>query len=104
MKYLVQKLGLDKFRAAIEAEAARVEAARGAALRAQVRETVAGWVVPKAAASRGTTAAAPGFEHWRDTNTRPQSQKGYRAAIAQLPLGDVTSDQMRAVAELARQY
>jgi sulfite reductase beta subunit-like hemoprotein len=104
MKYLVQKLGLDKFRAAIEAEVARVEAERGEALRAQVRDTVAGWVVPEAAASRGAAAAAPGFEHWRETNTRPQKQKGFRAAIVQLPLGDITSDQMRTVAQLARQH
>ena len=104
MKYLVQKLGLDKFRAAVEAEAARVEAERGEALRVQVRETVAGWTVPKAAAAPAPVAEAPGFEHWRETNTRPQLQKGFRAAIVQLPLGDITSDQMRAVAGLARQY
>jgi sulfite reductase beta subunit-like hemoprotein len=104
MKYLVQKLGLDKFRAAVEAEAGRVETERGDALRSQVRETVAGWVVPKAAAPRGTSAPAPGFEHWHATNTRPQRQAGFRAAIVQLPLGDVTSEQMRAVAQLARQY
>jgi sulfite reductase beta subunit-like hemoprotein len=104
MKYLVQKLGLDKFRAAVEAEVARVETERGDALRTQVRDTVAGWVVPAAAAPRGTSAEAPGFEHWLETNTRPQRQKGLRAAIVQLPLGDITSDQMRAVAQLARQY
>ena len=104
MKYLVQKLGLDKFRAAIEAEAARVETERGEALRAQVRETVAGWVVPEAAPSRPATAAGPGFEHWQATNTCAQRQPGFRAAIVQLPLGDITSEQMRAVAQLARQY
>ncbi len=104
MKYLAQKLGLDKFRAAVEAEAAHVEAERGEALRAQVRETVAAWVEPKAAAAPAAAPAAPGFEHWQDTNTRPQRQRGFRAVVVQLPLGDITSDPLRAVARLARQY
>ena len=104
MKYLAQKLGLERFRGAIEAEAARVEAERGEQLRAQVRETVAAWADPKPAAAPAAAPEAPGFEHWRETNTRPQRQRGYRAAIVQLPLGDITSDQMRAVARLVRQY
>ena len=31
---------------------------------------------------------------------RPQRQDGYAAVVVQLPLGDITSDQMRAVARL----
>jgi sulfite reductase beta subunit-like hemoprotein len=104
MKYLVQKLGLARFRAVVETEAARVEAERGDALRAQVRETVAGWAVPEPAAPSAAAPPAPGFEHWRETNTRPQRQAGFRTAIVQVPLGDVGSDQMRVVADLARRY
>ncbi|HJQ85571.1 MAG TPA: nitrite/sulfite reductase, partial [Candidatus Binatia bacterium] len=44
------------------------------------------------------------FDHWARTNTRPQRQAGYRAALVQLPLGDLTTDQMRAVARLAREH
>src|SRR5207245_2754615 len=46
MKYLVQRMGLEKFRAAVEGEAERVAAERGAELRAQVREAVAAYRVP----------------------------------------------------------
>jgi sulfite reductase (ferredoxin) len=45
---------------------------------------------------------AEGFEAWRATNTRPQPQEGYVVATVRLPLGDLTSDQMRALARLAR--
>src|SRR2546426_817951 len=38
MKYLAQRMGVEKFRAAIEGEVAQVDAERGAELRAQVRE------------------------------------------------------------------
>jgi sulfite reductase beta subunit-like hemoprotein len=102
MKYLVQKMGLEKFRAAIEGEVERVSAERGSELREQVREAVAAHRVPAAAAApRNAAAPAPGYEHWYRTNTRPQRQAGHRAAVVQLPLGDLTSDQMRALARLA---
>jgi sulfite reductase beta subunit-like hemoprotein len=104
MKYLVQKMGLEKFRAAVEAEAERVAAERGEELRADVREHVAAYRVPPAPDPRRPVAAPlPGFAHWRRTNTRPQRQPGYHVALVQLPLGDVTSEQMRVVARLVRE-
>jgi sulfite reductase beta subunit-like hemoprotein len=44
------------------------------------------------------------FARWRTTNVRPQKQFGYVMAIASVPLGDLTSDQMRVIGELARAY
>jgi sulfite reductase beta subunit-like hemoprotein len=105
MKYLVQKMGLDKFRAAIEAEVERVAAERGAELREEVREAVAAYrdappPAPRAAAGKASAET----EHWMRTNTHPQKQPGYRAVVVQLPIGDMTSDQMRALARLSREY
>src|SRR5205809_4449507 len=40
MKYLVNKMGIDKFKATVEAEVRRVESERGTELRAEVREVV----------------------------------------------------------------
>jgi len=103
MKYVVQKMGLEKFRATVLAEVARVEAERGEELRAEIRTMVADYVMPEPPRSPVAIAApAPGFEHWARTNTRPQRQAGYRTALVQLPLGDITSEQMRGLAQLAR--
>ena len=44
------------------------------------------------------------YARWRGTNVRPQKQFGYVMAVAAAPLGDLTSDQMRVVADLARAY
>ena len=44
------------------------------------------------------------YFQWRETNVRPQKQFGYTMAIATVPLGDLTSEQMRVVADLARAY
>jgi sulfite reductase (NADPH) hemoprotein beta-component len=49
----------------------------------------------------------PGDEaylRWRASNVRPQKQFGYVMATATTPLGDLTSEQMRVVGELARAY
>jgi sulfite reductase (NADPH) hemoprotein beta-component len=44
------------------------------------------------------------YARWRLTNVRPQKQQGYVIATATVPLGDLTSEQMRVVADLARAY
>src|SRR5262249_46850915 len=44
------------------------------------------------------------YARWRMTNVRPQKQPGYVIATATVPLGDLTSEQMRVIGELARAY
>ena len=45
-----------------------------------------------------------GYARWRSTNVRPQKQSGYAIVIAAVPLGDLTSEQMRVLGELALAY
>lgn len=44
------------------------------------------------------------YARWSTTNVRPQKQPGYVMAVAAVPLGDLTSEQMRVIAELSRTY
>jgi sulfite reductase beta subunit-like hemoprotein len=44
------------------------------------------------------------YARWRATNVRPQKQFGYMMVVASAPLGDLTSDQMRVLGELAQAY
>src|SRR5437762_4644825 len=44
------------------------------------------------------------YAQWRSTNVRPQKHFGYVIAIATVPLGDLTGEQMRVVGELSRAY
>ncbi len=44
------------------------------------------------------------YASWRETNVRPQKQFGFMAAIVTVPLGDMTSAQMRVLADLSRAY
>jgi sulfite reductase beta subunit-like hemoprotein len=105
MKYVVKKMGPERFRATVEAEVARVEAERGAELRRELRHWVDGHVVP-APAGAAAPAAPPRatFAAWRRTNVRPQRQAGFASVVVQLPLGDVTVEEMRELAALARRF
>ena len=44
------------------------------------------------------------YARWRTTNVRPQKQFGYLMATVTVPLGDLSSEQMRVLGELARAY
>jgi sulfite reductase (NADPH) hemoprotein beta-component len=44
------------------------------------------------------------YARWRSTNVKPQKQFGYLMATVSVPLGDLTSMQMRVLGELARAY
>ena len=44
------------------------------------------------------------YTRWRATNVHPQKQFGYALVMATIPLGDMTSDQLRVVADLAEGY
>lgn len=49
-------------------------------------------------------SADPEFQKWYDTNVYGQRQAGYATVTIALPLGDITSDQLRALADIARTY
>ena len=48
--------------------------------------------------------ADPEFDRWRRTNVYQQKQSGHVTITVTLPLGDITSDQLRALADMARRY
>jgi sulfite reductase (NADPH) hemoprotein beta-component len=129
MKWLVKKLGWDRFQEEILAELARVRAegvpplpfdperppeeqppadprppppspeALAASVRAQ-RPHGPG-LHPAARPAEATPAA---LAAWARTNVRPQRQPGYAVATVTVPLGDLSSAQLRAVAALSRAY
>jgi sulfite reductase beta subunit-like hemoprotein len=106
MKYLMRKLGADGFGKALDQEIARVEATRGAALRQETREYIAGFTTP--AATRPAAAAAAsdtaGYEAWRATNAAEQRDAGRFLVTVTIPIGDYTTTQGRALADLARDH
>lgn len=104
MKYLAKKWGEERFRNEIEQEFAKVEAECGAELRQELREIHATYRDPKPARPAGEAKAGDAtFERWRRTNTFVQKQAGYFGVMVQVPLGDVTTHQFRALATMSRE-
>ena len=102
LKFVVQKLGIEEFRRVVEEERERLpvdEAWTTYLGDLSVDDEKA--LKPGAALSSNLS---PDVAEWRRTNARPQIQDGYMVATVRLPLGDLTSKQARALAELARRY
>jgi len=53
---------------------------------------------------QGTIGHETPFQMWKRTNVIAQKQAGYAAVVIKLPMGDLTSQQMFAVADLAERY
>lgn len=104
LKFVVQKLGIDEFRRLVAEERARLpHDERWTSFLEGIRAQAERPRRDPGLLSLGRRAP-DGFEVWKKTNVRPQRQEGYAVATVALPLGDLTSAQMRALADLARRY
>jgi sulfite reductase (ferredoxin) len=104
LKFLVSKLGLDEFKRLVQEECEK--------LTPDPRWT--DWIPSVAEFQEqplkdgGLLEILPvrpeGFDEWHKTNVYRQRQGGYATVTVALPLGDITSDQLRALADIVRQY
>ncbi|MCS6869707.1 MAG: nitrite/sulfite reductase [Thermus sp.] len=104
LKFLVKKWGIAAFREAVREERRVVRlTASGADLEA--------WTPPQDPPPprlpnppRKPFSFAPGFDAWRRTNLFRQKQEGFYTVTVRLPLGDITPEGLRALADLAETY
>jgi sulfite reductase (ferredoxin) len=104
LKFVIQKMGLDEFK--------RVVMEERKTLRPEPRWTeylkdVAAYREESSKPSALLQISGPAdaeFDRWRRTNVYQQKQSGYTTVTIALPLGDITSDQLRALADIARRY
>ncbi|MBI4606132.1 MAG: nitrite/sulfite reductase [Planctomycetes bacterium] len=110
MKFLVEQMGIEKFRAAVLAERARLPGdPRWTSYLAEAEREIERPLKPGAEIdwrSMPPVDAAwwSDFLAWSRANVRPQSQTGYSIATVFLPLGDITADQLRGLARVSRKY
>jgi len=104
LKFVIQKIGLEEFK--------RVVAEERSILPAEPRWTEYLKDVPayrEEPAKPGALLNISGpidaaFDRWRQTNVYRQKQAGYATVTITLPLGDITANQLRALADIARKY
>jgi sulfite reductase (NADPH) hemoprotein beta-component len=128
LKFVVKQLGWEAFRARVMEELEAFVATGGAPLRLSAQQLKSldapDWEPAQAPSVNAVAAAAvtpvngpgimPGsvklqtvddpFVRWGQTNVTPQKQAGYHHVTVRLPLGDMTSGQMRVLADLAEAY
>lgn len=104
LKFVIQKIGMDEFRRLVTEERA--------ILPHDDRWTS---YLPNVGANPEQPAKSSallqidgardiGFERWRKTNVYAQRQPGYVTVTVSLPLGDITANQLRKLADISRAY
>lgn len=103
MRYLVHEMGFEKFQKLVLKERVIVNATKSTSVKLEIVEEQ----TPSAAASivsHESSANPSGFQRWLHTNTVPQKQQGYVMAFITLQSGDITSRQLKALAEISREF
>lgn len=103
IKFLVAKLGIDEFRRLVlEERKILPEDARWTEYLGKISEHEE---TPLKDPTPLVKENLPiGFEEWYQSNISQQRQEGYVVATLNLPLGDITSDQLRGLSDIARKY
>ncbi|MGQ0809813.1 MAG: sulfurtransferase TusA family protein [Nitrospiraceae bacterium] len=117
MKFVIEKLGFDEFKRRWEEAYSAMGHARPTQepitlLRHQ--DNPVPLIMPTSKGAQNGSVEGNGtrqsigqetpFEMWKRTNVVPQKQSGYVAAVVKLFMGDLTTDQMFFVADLADRY
>ena len=104
MKFLVVKLGLDEFkRLVLEERAILPFDPRWTAYLSNLEQQQETPSRPPGLVQLGASEPEDRRE-WRASNVYTQRQAGYATVTVALPLGDITADQLRALATIARTY
>ncbi len=105
LKFVVAKLGIDELRRVVlEERAALRPDPRWTAWLPGVAEAGEKPLIPASSLVRHAGPKETPFDQWRASNVLPQKQPGYALVTVTLPLGDVSSRQLRALADVARRY
>ncbi len=103
IKFLVAQLGIEEFRRLVQEE--RRSLTRDARWTAYLDDLSSEAEQPlKDGEPLGAEPAASSFAAWSRSNVYRQRQPGYAVVTVSLPLGDVASDQLRGLADVARRF
>jgi sulfite reductase (ferredoxin) len=102
IKFLVQDLGIEKFRELILEE--RKTLTNDPRWTDFVGDAEKFEEAPLKPPGKAPLLGSESFQRWMKTNTRAQKQEGYTVVTVALPLGDITSNQLRSLADIARRF
>ncbi len=106
LKYVLRKMGRERFAEALREEFAAVKSRGGTPLDLSVVEPSPAPPPPSTERPDGEAPGVrgAGYLAWRAANTFTQDQPGYTTVISRHALGRVTAEQLRALARLCVEY
>jgi len=103
IKFLIAQLGVDEFKRLVDEERATLTPdPRWTAYLEEIHITDEKPLHP--VEPLNTENYSEDFNKWYKTNIWHQKQEGYATATIALPLGDITADQLRGLADIARRF
>jgi sulfite reductase (ferredoxin) len=103
IKFLVAQLGIEQFKRLVLEERALLENdPRWTEYLSEIHELDEKPLRPSKPLADALQTES--FQRWYKTNIFHQKQAGYATATVTLPLGDVTADQLRALADISRRF
>jgi sulfite reductase (ferredoxin) len=102
MRYLVNEMGWEKFQNLVLKERAIMKMILSLVVKLEVDKTPD--VLRKLSISSEIPSIPQGYSRWAKSNTVKQKQPGFSSVFLTLESGDVTSNQLRVIADIAREF
>ena len=104
MRYLVDEMGWDKFQNLVLKERAIVRATQSVIVKLEVDDTPNEIKRPISVSGTDGKQTSDGYSRWYKTTTFKQKQDGFRSVFVTLEAGDITSNQLRSLAQICRDF
>ncbi|KAG0512162.1 MAG: Sulfite reductase ferredoxin [Nitrosopumilales archaeon] len=104
MRYLVDEMGWDKFQNLVLKERAIVRATQSVIVKLEVDDTPNEIKRPISVSGTDGKQTPDGYSRWYKTTTFKQKQDGFRSVFVTLEAGDITSNQLRSLAQICRDF
>lgn len=104
MRYLVHDMGWEKFQNLVLKERAIVRATQSVVTQLDVKHAPDEIKRPIRISDEGGSVTPDGYARWLKANTEKQKQSGYRSVFLTLEAGDITANQLEALAGMIRDF
>ena len=104
MRYLVDSMGWEQFQSLVLKERALVRMAQSVIVKLSVDQTPQKLDSHVRISGFDGKSIPDGFSRWRKGNTFAQKQPGYYSVSITLEAGDITASQLRAIAEISKEF
>lgn len=104
MRYLVDEMGWDQFQNLVLKERTIVRATQSVVIKLEVDNIPQQVKRPIRVSGTDGKPTPEGYSRWYKTTTFKQKQEGYRSVFLTIEAGDITSNQLRALAQICREF